>query len=153
MGRRMPRIYSALENKQEEYQFPMIEIEGKIDNQPIAILIDFGAYFHSYINPNLVEIFHLQRRKHEKYWLVQLATTAKRRINELVKDCPMDMNRLGTKVNLNIIPLGSYECLISMDWLNKHHGILDFYNKEFTCLDEEGKLGNIQGIPRPVSIK
>jgi hypothetical protein len=73
IGKSMPRIYAALDNKQEEYQSPMIEVEGKIDNHPIAILIDSGAS-HSYINPNLVEIFHLQRRKHEKYWLVQLAT-------------------------------------------------------------------------------
>jgi hypothetical protein len=39
------------------------------------------------------------------------------------------------------------------DWLDKHHAILDFYNKDFTCLDEEGNLITIQGIPRPISIK
>ena len=42
----------------------MIEVEGKIDNHPITILIDFGAS-HSYINANIVEIFHLQRSKHK----------------------------------------------------------------------------------------
>jgi hypothetical protein len=123
----------------------MIEVEGKIDNHPIAILIDYGAS-HSYIDPNLVERFHLQRRKHGKSWLVQLATRAKRRINELVKDCPMDMNGLNTKEDLNIIPLGSYDCLIGMDWLDKHHVVLDCYNKEFTCLDEEGKKRKFKGF-------
>jgi hypothetical protein len=73
MGGNMPRIYAALDNKQVEYQSPMIEVEGKIDNQPITILIDYGAS-HSYINSNIVEIFHLQRSKHKKSWLVQLAT-------------------------------------------------------------------------------
>jgi hypothetical protein len=34
----------------------MFEVEGKIDNQPIAILIDYAA-IHRYIDPNLVEIF------------------------------------------------------------------------------------------------
>jgi hypothetical protein len=87
MGGSMPRIYAALDNKQEEYQSPMIEVEGKINNHPIAILIDSGAS-HSYINSNIIEIFHLQRSKHKKYWLVQLAMGAKRKINELVKDCP-----------------------------------------------------------------
>jgi hypothetical protein len=28
----MQRIYESLENKQVEYQSPMIEVEGKIDN-------------------------------------------------------------------------------------------------------------------------
>jgi hypothetical protein len=73
MGRSMPRIYAALDNKQVEYQSPMIEVEGKIDNQPIEILIDSVAS-HSYINANIVERFHLQRSKHKKSWLVQLAT-------------------------------------------------------------------------------
>jgi hypothetical protein len=58
MGRSMPRIYVALDNKQYDYQSPIIEVEGKIDNQPIAILIDYGAS-HSYINANIIEIFHL----------------------------------------------------------------------------------------------
>jgi hypothetical protein len=103
----------------------MIEVEGKIDNHPLEILIDSIA-IHSYINDNILEIFHLQRSKHKKYWLVQLATGAKRKINELVKDYLLDMNGLDTKVDVNIIPLGSYDCLIGMDWLEKHHVFLDY---------------------------
>jgi hypothetical protein len=116
----------------------MIEVKGKIDNYPIAILIDFGDT-HSYIKSNNVEIFHFQRSKHNKSWLVQLATGAKRKINELVKDCLIDMNGLNTKVDANIIPLGSYDSLIDMDWLEKHHVFLHCYNKTITCIDEEGK--------------
>jgi hypothetical protein len=40
-----------------------------------------------------------------------------------------------------------------MDWLEKHHDVLDCYNKKITCLDEEGNQGKIQGIPRVVSIR
>ena len=69
----MPRIYAALDNKQAKYQFPMIEVEGKIENHPIEILIDTRAS-HSYIKSNIVEISHLQRINHKKSWLVQLAT-------------------------------------------------------------------------------
>jgi hypothetical protein len=49
------------------------------------------------------------------------------------------MNGLNIKVDVNIIPLGSYDFLIGMDWLEKHHDVLDCYNKTITCLDEEGK--------------
>jgi hypothetical protein len=59
MGGSMPRIYASLDNKQEKYQSPMIEVEGKINNQLITILIDSGAS-HSYINSNIVEGFHLK---------------------------------------------------------------------------------------------
>jgi hypothetical protein len=45
----------------------MIEVEGKIYNQPITILIDYVARHISYIDPCLLEIFHLKRRKYGKY--------------------------------------------------------------------------------------
>jgi hypothetical protein len=100
-----------------------------------------------------VESFNFLRNKHGKYWLVQLDTRAKRKVNERVKSCPMDINGLNTKVDLNILPLGSYDCLIGMDWLDQHHAILDCYNKEFTFLDEEGNLRIVQGIPMVVTIR
>jgi hypothetical protein len=122
MGRSVPRIYVALDKKKEQYQSHMIEVEGMINNQPITILIDSGAN-HSYINPRMMEILHFPRSKHGKSWLVQLATEAKRRLVELVKSCPVDMNGLSTWAELNILPLGSYEFLIGMDWLDQHHAI------------------------------
>jgi hypothetical protein len=67
---------------------------------------------------------------------VQLATGARRKVNEMVKSCLIDMNGLNTREDLNILPLGSYDCLIGMDCLDPHHDLLDFHNKEFTCLDE-----------------
>jgi hypothetical protein len=142
MGGSMQSIYASLDIKQVAYQFLMIEVEGKIDNHSIDILIDFGAR-HSYINSNIVERFHLQRRNHKKYWLVQLAIGAKINLSELVKDFPIDMTGLNAKVYVNIIPLGSYDCLIGMDWLEKHHVVLDYYNKKITCLDEGGKKGKV----------
>jgi hypothetical protein len=116
----------------------MIEVEGNIDNHPTIILIDSRS-IHSYINFNIVEIFHLKMSKHKKSWLVQLATEVKRKINELVKYFPIDMNGLNTNVNVNIIPLVLYYFLIGMNWLKKHHVVLDCCNTTITCLDEEGK--------------
>jgi hypothetical protein len=58
----------------------------------------------------------------------------------MVNEFPTEMNGLRTGEYLNIIPLGSYDFLISMNWLYKHHTILDCYKKDFTCLDEEGNL-------------
>jgi hypothetical protein len=63
------------------------------------------------------------------------------------------MNGLSTKAELNVLPLGSYDCLIGMDWLDQHHAILDCQNKAFTCLDDEGNKKIVQGIPRVVAIR
>jgi len=69
MGGNITRIYATLDNKQAEQQSPMVEVEGKIDNHPITILIDYLDN-HSYINSKIIERFHLQRSKHKKSWLV-----------------------------------------------------------------------------------
>jgi hypothetical protein len=53
MGRNVPRIYASLDNKKEQYQSHMIEVEGMISNQTITTLIDLGAS-HSYIDPKMV---------------------------------------------------------------------------------------------------
>jgi hypothetical protein len=65
----------------------------------------------------------------------------------------MEMNGMCTKVDFNITPLGSYDFLIGMDWLDQHHVVLDCYNKAFSCLDEEGNLRIVKGIPRYVTIR
>jgi hypothetical protein len=151
MGKNVPRIYAALDNKKAEFRSHMIEVEGKINKQTIIILIDLGDS-HSYIDLKMVERLHLPRSKLGKSLLVQLATRDKRKINEMVKAFLMAMNGLHTREDLNIIPLGSYDFLIGMDWLDQHHAILDYYNKAFSCLDEEGNLRTIQGIPRAVTV-
>ena len=148
----MRRIYAALDNKQDEYLSHIIELEGMINNHGFTILIDSGDS-HSYIDPRVVENLQLSRSKHENSWLVQLTTGTKRKVIELVKSCPVDMNGLSTKVELNVLPLGSYEYLIGMGWLDQHHAILDCRNKAFTFLDEEGNQRFVQGIARVVTIR
>jgi hypothetical protein len=129
----------------------MIEVEGMINNHAFTILID-SRYSHSYIDPKVVERFQFPRRKHGKSWMVQLSTGAKRKVIELVKSCLVDMNELSTKEDLNILPLGSYDCIIGMDWLEQIHDVLDYHKKAFTFLNEEGKPRTVQGIPREVTV-
>jgi hypothetical protein len=57
------------------------------------------------------------------------------------------MNGLKKKVDVNILPLGLDDCLISMDWLEKHHVFIDCYNNTITCLHEKGQEEKFQGIP------
>jgi hypothetical protein len=82
----------------------MIEVEGKIINQPVTILIDLGES-HCYIDPKIVDRLHLEKSKLGKSSLVQLAIRTKRRINEVAKSCPININGVNTVVDMNIIPL------------------------------------------------
>jgi hypothetical protein len=152
MGGRVPMTYVALDNKKVDFQFHMIHVEGKIKDQPIAILVDLGS-IHSYLGPKMVERFQFLGSNVGKSLLVQLAIGEKRKINEKVKEYPMEINGLDTNVDCNIITLGSYDFLIGKDCLDEHHVVLDYYNKDFTFLDVEGNLRIVQGILRVVTIK
>ena len=39
----MPEINAALENRHDDHQTYMVEIEGMIKNKPISIFIELGA--------------------------------------------------------------------------------------------------------------
>ena len=69
-----------------------------------------------------------------------------------MKNCEFTMNELNTHVDLNILPLGSSDLLIGMDWLEKHRVILNCYDKTFTCFDDNGNTIIVKVFPRKVYI-
>ena len=114
----------------------MVEVEGMIHQTPVTILIDPGASL-SYIAPQIVEKCKLSVEKFDSSWLVQLATGEKRKVTYYVKECALLMDDFKTIVKLNVLPLGSYDLLIGMDWLEQHKVVLNCYDKTFTCVNNE----------------
>ena len=108
---------------------------------------------HSYITPRVVELCAFNKVKHSKYLLVQLGTGTKRKVSEVVEKCPLVMSGLVTCVDLNVLPLGSYDVLIGMDWLEAHRVKLDCFNKTFECMDEEGNPVVVKGILKVISVR
>ena len=66
---------------------------------------------------------------------------------------PIDLNGLLTKLNLNVLPLGSYDAIIGMDWLERHRAKLDCYEKVVEYIDEEGRMIFVNGIPKQVLVR
>lgn len=81
-----------------------------------------------------------------------METRTKRKVTKLVKACPLDLNGYLTKVDLNVLPLGSYDVLIGMDCIEVHKDFKDCFNKKFTCTNETRKLTIVVGIPSVVSV-
>jgi hypothetical protein len=66
-----------------------------------------------------VDNLHLEKNELEKSSLVHLATRTKRRINDIVKGFPINMNGVSTNDGMNITSLGSYDILIVwIGWTN-----------------------------------
>jgi len=111
-------------------------MEGAIANHHVSILIELGSNL-SCVSSQTVEKCKLQHVKHVKSWLVQLAIGTKRKVTKVIPACQFVMSGFPTQVNLNILPLGSYDLLIGMDWLNAHKIKLDYYNKTLEFENEE----------------
>ena len=71
----------------------------------------------------------------------------------MVENYPLVMNGLVTCVDMNVLPLGSYNVLMGMDWLETHRVKLDCYNKTFECMNEEGNLVVVKCIPKVISVR
>ena len=69
VARTIPRIYATLEDLQEDHQSTMVEVEGKIVEQYVYVLVDPRST-HSYITPKIIEICAFDKLKHTKSWLI-----------------------------------------------------------------------------------
>ena len=63
--RSIPRIYAELEDFQADHQSTMVEVEGKIAEQSVSVLIDPGST-HSCITARIVEICDFKKLNHRK---------------------------------------------------------------------------------------
>jgi hypothetical protein len=95
----------------------------------------------------------LKKQKHKKSWLVQLAIGAKRKVVNFISDLEFSLDGQNIRTNLNILPLGSYDMIIGMDWLEQHKEVLDCYTKILSYKDNFSTIRTTQGIPKLVSVR
>lgn len=117
----------------------------------MSILFDLGASLR-YISPKVVEKCQLQSIKIKKSWLVQLATGTKRKVFAKIEKFPITVSGQPIHVDMNMRPLGSYNVLIGMDWLEGHWSLVDYKNKYVSYLRDLGKRKEIQGIKRNIKL-
>ena len=77
VGQSIPHIYVSVDNIQGEHQAFITEMDGKICDQVIYILIDPRSNY-SYFSLDLVDKCGLSKELHVESWLVQLATGTKK---------------------------------------------------------------------------
>eukprot|EP00253_Pinus_taeda_P033918 PITA_33918 len=138
VGHSIPRIYADVDNMQVDHQASIIEIDDKLCDQIVSILIDPRSNYN-YINHDLVDKCGLRKEVHEESWLVHLATGMKKRVHHWVRSCAFELNGMPTTTHLNVLPLGSYGMLLGMDWLYLQRNKVDCFNKAIEYVDDSGE--------------
>jgi hypothetical protein len=94
----------------------------------------------------------LKKIRHAKSWPVQLATGMKRKVVDFISDYEFSLGGQNIKTNMNILPLGYYDVIIRMDWLERHKAVLYCYEKSLKYKDKNDTARTVQGIQKLVSV-
>ena len=83
---------------------------------------------------------------------MELASGIKVSTDFVVHKCGLSLGSLDTTVDLRVIPLGSYDVVLGMEWLGSHRASIDCRKKIIMCQDDQGNDVKIVCIPRPISL-
>ena len=75
------------------------------------------------------------------------------KVTEFIVNCEISIQDHVTRINLNVLPRGSYDMIIGMDWLEKCNVLLNCFDKTFTYVAEDKIVRKVIGFSKPVSLK
>jgi hypothetical protein len=70
-----------------------------------------------------------------------------------LQGCILNLGDFVTRANLYVTTLGSYDVVISMDWLELNHAILICKMKQLRLVDDEGQRRVIVGRNQGLSLR
>jgi hypothetical protein len=146
------QIYAVVNNRQAEHQSTMVASSGTLNHINVKILFDSGAT-DSFISPSTLERSGLAAYEHDDFKQVEMASREKQAVEPSVDNCLVDLGVCTTKLKVYVTALGAYDLIIGMDWLESHRAMVDCFAKRVLCVDDEGRLVEIHGVRRKVSVR
>jgi hypothetical protein len=92
----------------------------------------------SFISGATLKRIKVKAVEHDEFSFVEVASGAKQNVGVKVTGCSLNLEKFVTRTNLYITILGSYDIVISMDWLESHEAILNCNMKRLSVVDDEG---------------
>ncbi|KAI3743880.1 hypothetical protein L1987_56947 [Smallanthus sonchifolius] len=99
-----------------------------VNSQYASILFDTGAD-KSFVSHNFEPLLAKTRSKLEKTFTVEVANGDSLTIDSIIPNCSLELNDHTFPINLVPMPLGSFDIIIGMDWLSKHHAEVICFEK------------------------
>ncbi|GKC56984.1 putative reverse transcriptase domain-containing protein [Tanacetum coccineum] len=93
-----------------------------------SILFDTGAD-RSFISTTFSSLIDITTTTLDHYYDVELADGKIIRINTIIRGCTLNFLDHLFNINLTLVKLGSFDVIISMDWLSKYHALIDCAEK------------------------
>jgi hypothetical protein len=122
----------------------VLETSGTVADQTLSILIDLGAT-ESFISGVALKMIKVNAVEQDEFSFEEMALGAKQKVGGKVTGCTFNLGEFVTRANLYVMILGSYDVVISMDWLESHEAILNCKMKQLSLFNDEGQRHMIVG--------
>ncbi|GJR76964.1 putative reverse transcriptase domain-containing protein [Tanacetum coccineum] len=99
-----------------------------LNNRYATILFDTGAD-RSFVSNTFSALISITPTMLESHYDVELADGKIIGVNTIIRSCTLNFMNHHFNIDLMSVPLGSFDAIIGMDWLTKHHGVI-IYDKK-----------------------
>src|SRR5215203_4009783 len=131
------RLYHM--NAEEAQEAPDVVLGMfSVNSIPARVLFDSGAS-HSFVTEDFACTSKIQPTSLKHVMIVQIpgSTTKARKI---CKDVPIRIHEIDFYANLIVLGTKGLEVVLGMDWMSKHHGLIDCAKKAITMTSSTGVL-------------
>ncbi|GJQ91560.1 putative reverse transcriptase domain-containing protein [Tanacetum coccineum] len=103
------------------------------NNRYATILFDIGAD-RSFVSTTFSALINITPTTLENYYDVELVDGKIIGVNTIIRGCTLNFMNHPFNIDLMLVPLGSFDIIIGMDWLTKYHGVIIYDDEElFMC--------------------
>ncbi|KAM0067228.1 putative transcription factor interactor and regulator CCHC(Zn) family [Helianthus debilis subsp. tardiflorus] len=99
-----------------------------VNNQPASILFDSGAD-RSFVSLSFEPLLAIPRTKLRKPLSVEVASGKPLVLDSVIHNCQLNLDNHLFPIDLTPMQLGSFDIIVGMDWLTKHHAEVVCFNK------------------------
>nr|GEU95369.1 reverse transcriptase domain-containing protein [Tanacetum cinerariifolium] len=99
-----------------------------LNSRYASILFDTGAD-KNFVSTTFSSLIDITPTTLDHYYDVELADGKIIGINTIIRGCTLNLLDNPFNINLILIELGSFDVIISMDWLAKYHAVIDYAEK------------------------
>jgi hypothetical protein len=130
----------------------VLKTSSTIVDQNFSILIDLGA-IERFVSSAMLKRIKVKEFEQDEFRYIEMASGDKQKVGAKVMDCRINLGDFVTKVNIYVMILGSYDIMISLEWLESHDVILNCKTKWLILTDDMVQSRVIVGRNQGVSLR
>ncbi|GKA38945.1 putative reverse transcriptase domain-containing protein [Tanacetum coccineum] len=114
-----------------------------LNNRYATVLFDTGAD-RSFVSNTFSTMIDITPTTLENHYDVELADGKIIGVNTIIQGCTLNFMNHPFNIDLMLVLLGSFDAIIGMDWLTKHHGVI-IYDEKIVRVPFEREMLIFQG--------